>query len=1378
MKLPAILLLCVSAPLVFGQTFVTGQAARAEIGQFSFSRGDTTASGQILGGVGGLAWANGTLFVADDNRVGATPNNNRVMMFNTSQIPAPHDDLSSISPFNSYCALCGYPAFNVIGQTSMNAAPITTTNPQGIPVPGRTASQVSNATAVATDGTVVAIADTDNNRVLIYNSVPATAGASANVVLGQPDFTTLQTPSTTSSSLRGPQGVWIAGGKLFVADTQNSRVLIWNHIPTANNQPADIVLGQPNFTSDNQPPPNGSNPPVYPTAAANQLLNPTSVSTDPSGTHLFVSDLGFNRVLIWNSIPTSNDQPADVVVGQPNMTSTIANNTNNLCSSPGNDSTGKPIYPSECNKTLNFPRYALSDGTHLFIADGGNDRVLVFNSVPTQNGAGADAVLGQPDFYGDVVASGMATFGSTAVDNTGSVDTVQNPTSLAWDGTNLYVSDPYDRRVLLFSPIGPGDSTLPNKSILNAASRILRQEGFVTLSLTGSITANDTVTITIAGTNYTYTVKSSDTLATITQGLISAINSSNSNAGDPNAFALAGAIPNTIYLSAKNPNASTDATSLAASTSNTSNLAATASGSYLTGGTSATVAPGTLIEIDGTNLADSTQNANPTATLPTSLGGVQVYIDGFLSPIMSISPNQVITQVPFTFTDRSSASVYVRTAHNNGQVGVTNAAPIVIVPANPGLFGEAGSEPRPAFQAMHSPTNASDVVSVDGTVQAGDVATITIAGTAYSYTVLASDSLTSIAQGLISKINSGPDPNVTASVGGAFARVVLTAKSSDPTKANGISITTNVTAASGKSSAGVTLTAYNPTTCCMNSNSGPINATNPAEPGETITLLATGLGIIQDSNGNLISAAVAGQPYSGPAPNTAVDPVSATVNNSTGQVISAGIPTGSTGVYQVQIELPSNLPTTSAAQISIAQDAFVSNIVTIPVLATAGGTYAVPNPVPTGGSTTVYWTLSPSGNVEVHAGSATGPLLGSGGASGNAPISNVTDGEVLYLVDSANGTVLATTTLKVQQPTTSTTTLVANPNPIIVPVGSTYGRTTISWNVPSGSAGQQLHVNSPTGPIVGASLGAPGLVTTGNWVSNGMTFYLTDKDTGSVLKTLSVTVQAANGVITAAQNPVPLVAGSSYGQTSITWTAPSASATEIHLGSPSGPLFAAGTSTGSATTGAWVTDGLTLYLQDATNGNSTSAQNTLGTLTLHLQGSSGAGPTTLTLPNPVPLAAGSAFGKATVTWSAPGVPVVEVHIGSPTGPLFAASGSTGSQTTGAWISNGTSFYLVNASTHATLASATAVLAGTTALTLPNPITPVSGSPYGKATVSWNAPGVSAVEVHVSSPTGPLFATGGSTGSQTTGAWISNGMLLYLVDASTHATLATATAVVQ
>ena len=56
-----------------------------------------------------------------------------------------------------------------------------------------------------------------------------------------------------AKSMRGPQGVWIQNGRLYVADTQNNRVLIYNQIPTANGASADVVLGQPDFTTFVEP---------------------------------------------------------------------------------------------------------------------------------------------------------------------------------------------------------------------------------------------------------------------------------------------------------------------------------------------------------------------------------------------------------------------------------------------------------------------------------------------------------------------------------------------------------------------------------------------------------------------------------------------------------------------------------------------------------------------------------------------------------------------------------------------------------------------------------------------------------------------------------------------------------------------------------------------------------------------------------------------------------------------------------------------------------------------------------------------------------------------------------------------------------------------
>ena len=68
-----------------GADFLTGQAARAVIGQPYFNAQAFGASNTLLGAVGGLAYVNNALFVVDGNRLGLLPINNRVLIFNGIQ---------------------------------------------------------------------------------------------------------------------------------------------------------------------------------------------------------------------------------------------------------------------------------------------------------------------------------------------------------------------------------------------------------------------------------------------------------------------------------------------------------------------------------------------------------------------------------------------------------------------------------------------------------------------------------------------------------------------------------------------------------------------------------------------------------------------------------------------------------------------------------------------------------------------------------------------------------------------------------------------------------------------------------------------------------------------------------------------------------------------------------------------------------------------------------------------------------------------------------------------------------------------------------------------------------------------------------------------
>lgn len=956
-----------ASALLGAQTFTTGQAARAVFGQQTFTAQDQdsqtgvvcgpqvcTPTPYILGAAGGVAYANNMLFVADSNYVSAIPLFNRVLIYTNvaAMLPGPTDEVNPPNVTNFVrCPLClGTSLVNyytlVLGGYPPNAAQTPDYTDYGI-----NAQSFRTPTAVATNGTILAVADTDNNRILIWNSIPTTSGQAADIVLGQKDFNSVGLPVVDNKSFRGPQGVWIQGNRFFVADTQNNRVMIWNSIPTSNDQPADLVLGAPNFTTVPQPDLTKANL----NADANTLASPVSVTSD--GTRLYVTDLGNNRVLIWNTIPTQNQQAADLVIGQPDMKSNSDNNSFTgtaatsstdtthkeaavLCPAVGTDPANNPTFPQRCAATLSFPRFALSDGKRLFIADGGNDRILVFNNLPGQNGQRADAILGQPDEYSDNATDSTDTFRPDANITRSSADTVRTPLSLAWDGTNLYATDAFDRRVMVFTP---GQYTVPENGIVNAASQIVN--AISTVAVTGTITAGDQATISIGAnsgatpTNYTYTVTKTDTLDTITTALVKLI-----NAGpDPNVIAVPDIPTDTVVLTSRIAGANGNGTTVAVSTvgagssSSTTNAATvvlTSSSSTLQGGASAAeIAPGSLVTLfafPGSSLSDNTAAADPNAkSWPTSLGGVQVYFNGLKAPLSYVSPTQINAQMPFEMLDTSSVSAYVRTVHNDGTITNTAAIGVPIVTENPGIFAYAGNEPRQAI-AYHASSNAIAVIDLEGSAQSGDTAVVTIDSTSYSYAVQSTDTLDSIRDALIALINADANARVTATAAGQYDRIIVTAKVAG-TNGNGIPITVSQSS-TVSAGAKIALTALQPQTCCASVAGTPVTSDNPAIPGETIDIYATGLGVIQPDAAK--NAATTGSVYQGPAQNQPNAPVdNAQVGGKTANVLYARLMPGMVGVYQVVLQLDPGLTTSDKTQMYIAQDVFTSNIVTIPVVA-------------------------------------------------------------------------------------------------------------------------------------------------------------------------------------------------------------------------------------------------------------------------------------------------------------------------------------------------------------------------------------------------------------------------------------------------------------
>jgi len=324
--------------------------------------------------------------------------------------------------FNSLPTVNNTPADFVLGQVDFtsNVTSTTATTFNGTMSP------------VVNDGKMF-IPDFLNNRVLMWDTVPTSGNIPADRVIGQADFTT-STPSCARNGLNGPAAIWSVGTKLIITEANNNRVLIWNTLPTSNQQPADIVLGQQSFDRCASNDSDGDGIPNSPTAST--LKYPTGVWSD--GTRLVISDSNNNRVLIWNSFPTTNAAAADVVLGQSDFSHVSANDDDQ------NNTSGLATARSLFRPWLGV----YSNGIQLFITDTFNNRVLVWNSFPSSSFEPADTVLGQGDFNqsqrNDDDQNGIE-------DNAATARTLNQPGGIIQHGDKLIVTDSYNHRYLIYN---------------------------------------------------------------------------------------------------------------------------------------------------------------------------------------------------------------------------------------------------------------------------------------------------------------------------------------------------------------------------------------------------------------------------------------------------------------------------------------------------------------------------------------------------------------------------------------------------------------------------------------------------------------------------------------------------------------------------------------------------------------------------------------------------------------------------------------------------------------------------------------------------------------------------------------------------------------
>lgn len=273
---------------------------------------------------------------------------------------------------------------------------------------GTSSTKMSSPRSVAWHGANLWVADTDNHRVLMFAN-PRKNGAAATKVLGQTNFTSGSSRSAASFGTQGmssPSGVCIYSGKLLVVDRGHNRVLIWNKVPTASNTAASVVVGQANANDSS-------------TGLTSSTLNTPETCCVTIEGYLAVVDSFNSRVLIWSSVPAASGAAAATVLGQVDFTSNTAS-----CTSTG---MGLPI------------GVAASAAGGLAVSDQLYHRVMLWYATPGSSGAACHAVLGQVDF-------------TSFSNGTSSGAVMLAPEGMCWSGTSLLVSGPSMNRTMKFSP--------------------------------------------------------------------------------------------------------------------------------------------------------------------------------------------------------------------------------------------------------------------------------------------------------------------------------------------------------------------------------------------------------------------------------------------------------------------------------------------------------------------------------------------------------------------------------------------------------------------------------------------------------------------------------------------------------------------------------------------------------------------------------------------------------------------------------------------------------------------------------------------------------------------------------------------------------------
>ncbi|HEY3836508.1 MAG TPA: hypothetical protein VGL72_08050, partial [Bryobacteraceae bacterium] len=624
--------------LIFNAPLSIGQGAAAILGVDNFAAPTSATQVELNSPIGVLGLASGPI-VPDTN-------NNRLMAYQSQSqwTIAPNQ----ISPN----------ANAVIGQTSFTVNQANQGNGDA------SASSLSRPVDLATAQQELYVVDSGNNRVLVFNLSPAGISALATRVIGQLDF-----PYTGNNLVDGrgfsfpngfPAGAVVDNSSspahLYVADTFNNRILGFNNFTSLQDgQPADIVIGQPDFNRSVTNYPSGNT--ATPTQSSLNL--PTSLTVDSAG-NLYVTDSGNSRVVRFPapfSSGMTSGEPADLVLGQSGFTSYITDATSATLSTP----TGVALSVDGANASKTSSGW-------IAVSDASQNRVLLF-AKPFTSGMNATIVLGQTDF----TSSGSA----------GGTTTLNSPRGVSFDGQDhVLVADTGNNRVQVYGQAsGLGNGAVPVTSL-------------------GSLSSPTSIGVGPAGD---FWVPQSGSGANQLDHFPSVTNLIQLGAAsDASLPALA---PHSVFVDSFNNLLVTDGINRVLYFVPQINV--TNAASYSTRALSA----GTIAALFPTVTTSSIANGTATAPagqfpLPTTLADTEVTVNGTPSPLFFVSPGQDNIILPEAVSASGTANLQVIRPSTNQIIA---GAEVSLATASPGLFtqGALGSGPVIAVNFSDGSVNSA-----------------------------------------------------------------------------------------------------------------------------------------------------------------------------------------------------------------------------------------------------------------------------------------------------------------------------------------------------------------------------------------------------------------------------------------------------------------------------------------------------------------------------------------------------------------------------------------------------------------------------------------------------------------------------------------------